>query len=678
MNNKIAILGLTEEQRSHFVAALPEGYDVTSAECVTDMIVADAVCGVVDTSKMCQDALNTLLAHYMDVGDRLDETVVWLGEAEIPELPSFVHCSSFLDLLTYLDGILEQAQARYDTMRMYGGEYAYLTKRAIEESLEQDIYAALHHKYGDAPDRHILSYLRREWTAVLETDAAAELAAAYELTRWLRRSGQPFWVSGDAASGLIPYLLEITDVDPLPPHLYCHKCHHIIWNTAYKDGFDIPPETCPHCGETMQPDGHNLLWQEFVSYGRIPVYVVHTHYDRQDEILRWVQNHWLQKLKGCDWSKASPIDMEYMQNCRILIKPDITVDHLGKTPTAADLSTLLRVVETDWVKRAETGLPVPETIAEAVAQEGLLESVDLDVRCARYLLRGGVNITDLITSREDVFFYLKAHGFVDKDAFRGMCSVRKGKGIPVITDEMRTARDSWVLKFCKGVTWLSCRARILAKLFFRFRAGEVPRSYSGLATGIPAVDASIQGMQPGEVILVGGRPGMGKSSFAKGVALHLVKQGKNIAYCDIDGNNSWEPVEKLNIYRQKCGVSDIRQWLTEKPADALIIDSFQTLMESGLRSVKRLAQDLQIPVIVTANLSKDVETRPDPSPEASDIPYGEEILSLVDTVLLLYRRAYYDPFVDRTSARCVIAKAVRCSYRVIPLRWDDENHLFTD
>ena len=171
---------------------------------------------------------------------------------------------------------------------------------------------------------------------------------------------------------------------------------------------------------------------------------------------------------------------------------------------------------------------------------------------------------------------------------------------------------------------------------------------------------------------------MGKSSFVKGIALHLVQQGKTIAYCDMDGNNCWEPVERLHIYKQKCGVSDIRQWLAEKRADILIIDSFQTLMESGLRSVKQLAQDLQIPVIITTNLSRDVEFRPDPSPEVSDIPYGEEILPFADTVLLLYRRAYYDPLVERTSARCVIAKAARCGYRVVPLRWDDENYKFTD
>ena len=678
MRHKIAAYGLAEQQLILLEAALPETHELVAAECGTDLIVTGATCTIIEPSSLDKNALNTLLAYYMDVGDRLDETVVWLGNIEVPDLPSFVRCDSFLDMLTELDSILDRAKVRYNTMQMYGGEYAFLSKRAIEESIEADIQTALHRKYGTNPDPLIVKRMRQELTALREVDATAELAAVYELTQWLRRSAQPFWVSGDAVSGLIPYLLEITDVNPLPPHLHCPKCHQIIWKATYKDGFDIPPEICPGCGETMQPDGHNLVWQEFASYGRMPVYVVHTPYDQQDAILRWVQHHWLQKLKGCDWSKVTPLDDAYLQNCNIAIVPDIDVHHLENAPAAADRDALLRIAEADWVKQAETGLPVPKSIAEAVAQEGLLTGDGLDLRRAGHLLRGGVDLTELITSQEDVFFYLKSHGFVDKDAFRGMCSVRKGRGFPVITDEMRTARDSWVLKFCESAPWLACRARILARLFFHFRAGDVPQPHSGLPTGFAAVDACLRGMQAGEVILVGGRPGMGKSSFVKGIALHLLKQGKTIAYCDLDGNNCWEPVERLHIYKQECGVSDIRQWLEEKRADILIIDSFQTLMESGLRSVKRLAQDLQIPVIITTNLSRDVESRPDPCPVASDVPYGEEILPIADTVLLLYRRAYYDPIVNRSNARCIIDKAKRCHYKILSLRWDDEKCIFTD
>ena len=82
--------------------------------------------------------------------------------------------------------------------------------------------------------------------------------------------------------------------------------------------------------------------------------------------------------------------------------------------------------------------------------------------------------------------------------------------------------------------------------------------------------------------------------------------------------------------------------------------------------------------MVLLHLNKNPETRPDPSPVTTDIPHAEKILPFIDTVLLLYRRAYYDPLVDRSTARCIIDKAKRCHCKVLSLRWDDENYKFTD
>lgn len=214
MNKRIALFDLTEDQIAHLVAALPEGYGVTNTECVTDLIVTDAICCVVDTSKTSKDAVNTLVAYYMDVGDQLNETVVWLGDVALPDLASFVRCDSFLDLLTELDSILTRAQVRYDTMNMYGDEYGYLPKHAIEESIEADIHSALQHKYGTNSDLQIVKRIRQEFQVILEAGAAEELAAVYELTRWLKNSKHSFNTECSTAFPSILYLLNIVDTAP--------------------------------------------------------------------------------------------------------------------------------------------------------------------------------------------------------------------------------------------------------------------------------------------------------------------------------------------------------------------------------------------------------------------------------------------------------------------------------
>lgn len=204
MNHAVMHYGLTTEQAMLLGVALPQGYELSAGECVTDLIVTNVICTIIDTSQINRDIMNVLLAYYLDVGEQLDETVVWLGNIAIPDLPSFVRCESFLELLTELESIVAQAQCRYDGMQMYGCGYAYLPKHAVAESMEADVYAALRSKGGDS------DLVRRQWQRVLEAGAAEELAAMYELTRWLKCRGYVFRVTCKTGFPLILELLDIT------------------------------------------------------------------------------------------------------------------------------------------------------------------------------------------------------------------------------------------------------------------------------------------------------------------------------------------------------------------------------------------------------------------------------------------------------------------------------------
>lgn len=472
MRYKITAYGLTEQQQMLLRAALPEGYELVIAECVTDLIVEDAVCTIVNAAKTAKNALSTVLSYYLDVGERLDETVVWLSNIEFPDLPSFVCYDNFLEFATELKSILTKAQARYDTMRMYDSEYAFLSKRAVEESLEQDVYAALHRKYGFAPDKEILSRLHREWTAVLETDAASELAAAYELTRWLRRSGQPFWVSGAAVSGLTPYLLGIHDVNPLPPHLYCPDCQKIIWRSDCKDGFDIPPEVCPACGGRMQGDGHNLVWQEYASYGRLPSYVFYLPNDMKPVISDWLDNHWLRKYMSDQWEAAQPYEGPLVRGNLYfrfeLDREEISPDFYSINIGANSKAELIQLATNDEYYHRN---PYPKDMGELLTQLGFRKTIWKEDEVARnILLQNKIPWRNIPACREEVFFYLKEHDFIDKDAFRGMNYVRKGKGLPVVTEDMQTAEDHWKAEYFNQIDWMPSKAMLLQKLFFEFKS----------------------------------------------------------------------------------------------------------------------------------------------------------------------------------------------------------------
>ena len=684
MRHKIAAYGLAEQQFILLEAALPETHELVEAECVTDLIVTDVTCAIIESSSLDKNALNTLLAYYMDVGDRLDETVVWLGNVELPDLPSFVRCDSFLDLLTELDSILARSQVRYDTMQMYGGEYAYLPKHAIEESIEADVNTALHRKYGRNPDPLIVKRMRQELTALREVDALQtalqDLAAVYELSRWLKAQNIPFFVEHVTASGLIPYLLGITHTNPLPPHTFCPKCQKLHWQRGYKDGFDIPAAVCPDCGTDLIRDGHSLIWQEFCC-GPIPTYGFWLPASTQEHISHWVENHWRKRDWETEWGAVQRenhrIDAGPCYFIFALDETEISSDFHNRIVTAEQTGELIRLVGSKWQNYDGIGMPYPKNAAEALAVYELMKDSGTRNKCAKYLLHCGLGISDLICCREDIFYYLREHGFTEKDAIRGMHRVRKGKGFPVITENMRNSHDKWVLTQCANVSHLPSRAADWERLLFQIRSDWAPPVYSGLSTGIDVLDNSILDMEPGEVILVGGRPAMGKTSFAKGVEKHLSEQGKRVFNFDFVYNG--KEVHK--------SFADFERELRASGADLAVFDHFQFLSdynetdetaEAFFKRIKSLATELQIPIMVLLHLNKNPETRPDPNPVTTDIPHAETILPFVDTALLLYRRAYYDPLVDRNTARCIIDKAARCHYKILSLRWDDENYIFTD
>ena len=133
--------------------------------------------------------------------------------------------------------------------------------------------------------------------------------------------------------------------------------------------------------------------------------------------------------------------------------------------------------------------------------------------------------------------------------------------------------------------------------------------------------------------------------------------------------------------------ADFERMVRDSNADIAVLDHFQWLLdydetddaaECLFKKIKSLAVELHIPIMVLLHLNRNPETRSDPSPIKSDIPHVEKILPFIDTVLLLYRRAYYDPIVDKSSARFIIPKAKRCKYKELRPKWDDINHRFTD
>lgn len=271
----IAIYGLVSAQLSPMKSAMSDAYTLQPAETITDLLISDALCCIIHAGALDEKGVGILQNYYIDMDEYVSEQIVWIGEA--PPCKAFFCYDSFEEMLEDLGRILQNAERRYEIQTMCSGEYAVMPARFIADSLERDVHRSLREKYGDNPAPVILKRMHQEWTALLEIDSVPELAAVYELTLWLKKNNHPYWIVGNAPSGFVPYLLGITRVNPLPTEL----------------------------------GGQNLVWQEYCSYGRAPLYEIHLSGDLKPRIIEWLKDHWLSKVNHYEWRALQP----YEPNC---------------------------------------------------------------------------------------------------------------------------------------------------------------------------------------------------------------------------------------------------------------------------------------------------------------------------------------------------------------------------
>ncbi|MDR0847096.1 MAG: replicative DNA helicase [Lactobacillales bacterium] len=261
-----------------------------------------------------------------------------------------------------------------------------------------------------------------------------------------------------------------------------------------------------------------------------------------------------------------------------------------------------------------------------------------------------------------------------EEKVQALSSIRNGGGMRLISDVLHTTvQDIERLSKFKG-------------------------NVTGLPTGFTELDKITAGLHPGQMIIVGARPGVGKTAFALNLAQNAAtKTGGSVAIFNmemsaedlvkrmlcaegmIDATNmktgqltpdEWEKLtfamgqlSRTNIYiddtaglkitemRSKCRklaqetkdlkliVIDYLQLLT--PANARL--DRQNQVSEMSREIKKLALELKVPIVTLTQLSRGVEQRQDKRPVLSDIRESGSIEQDADVVTFLYRDDYYRP-----------------------------------
>ncbi len=256
----------------------------------------------------------------------------------------------------------------------------------------------------------------------------------------------------------------------------------------------------------------------------------------------------------------------------------------------------------------------------------------------------------------------------------------------------------------------------------------------GLPTGFPDLDRTILGLNNSELILVAGRPGMGKTSIALNMALHVgLNQKKTVVIFSLEMSReqlatrllsraSLVPLQNLLTGQlseeQWRGVSDAAQALSttniliddnptltvsemnaqcRRVADLglVVIDYLQLMQSAGSghtwsnesrtqavsdisRMLKIMAKELNVPVITASQLSRANESRQDKRPMLSDLRESGSIEQDADVVIGLYRDGYYNKEVENSNlAEAIILKNRKGQTGTVQLSWLGEYTSFT-
>lgn len=247
---------------------------------------------------------------------------------------------------------------------------------------------------------------------------------------------------------------------------------------------------------------------------------------------------------------------------------------------------------------------------------------------------------------------------------------------------------------------------------------------TGVSTGFPSIDKMLLGLQPGQLILIAARPGMGKTALALNWAVAAAKQTdmavavfsyemmyaelsmrllaseacvdarklKTKEFNEMDLRSISGAIQKLSnlkLFINDSGATnlmDIRSYCRKLKAEqglAMIIVDYLQIMPMHVkkqnreqeiaelsRGFKMLANELEIPVVALSQLNRTAASRTDRRPQLQDLRESGSLEQDANIVCLIHREDYYDPQTPKKGiAEVIIAKNRNGEPGTIELSW---------
>ena len=373
--------------------------------------------------------------------------------------------------------------------------------------------------YGDPLPKVVQDRLTLELTPIINHGYGVLYYIAHKLVKHSNDRGYLVGSRGPVGSSFVATMSGITEVNPLPPHYVCPKCHwtHFFEDGSVGGGFDLPDKKCPKCGSELSKNGHDIPFAVFLGFdgdkepyidlnfssgdeqgvahkyteelfGRNNVFragTITTHFDyhsisgRMDilghddpKVIRMLQD-----ITGIDPLK---IPFDDQKTLSLFSSPEA----LGLTPDELASAIGNKGITVGALGLPEYGTPFvrgmledtrPKNFSELVRISGFSHGTGVWLNNAQDLIKNGVvKLEDVISTRDDVMNYLIQHGVKPLTSFKVMENVRKGKGLEKGGSNNRAELDAahvpqWFIDSCLKIGYLLPRAHAVAYVMMAFR-----------------------------------------------------------------------------------------------------------------------------------------------------------------------------------------------------------------
>ena len=137
---------------------------------------------------------------------------------------------------------------------------------SADDYLTRLVYYQAEVLYGKNYDQFIVDRIKKELDAIIGNGYGVIYYTCHLMVKRSNDDGYIVGSRGSVGSSLVATLSGITEVNPLPPHYVCPKCHHFEWIKDAASGYDVEDKPCPDCGEIMKGNGQNIPFETFMGF----------------------------------------------------------------------------------------------------------------------------------------------------------------------------------------------------------------------------------------------------------------------------------------------------------------------------------------------------------------------------------------------------------------------------